>query len=499
METIRASSVHNSGGQGSSSKSLLHLPSEVLDAIIDEIAIHDMAVLARTSKDIKVYIEPRLYRKMYTRIGTPQDTEGLVNLLQARPEILPIIQILVLDEHHPRHLRRLLAMRMPRLWCLLIQTKAGDEWARVSEREKRALNRDLVKQPGLTKCERPHLLRTMVLLTLRWLTRRLVVLHKQPTLPPSFEALSKQDACLFNHSRISNLRLSSLDLSQFGNLRGGSLSLPCMNVVWIEVRVFAVLRLNSRSERSCHLNPLQFTRSMTKQDCHYSLPALKNLLTSSTRLQSITLFDNARLPVDASQLQPLLAHAAPTLKILKLIEPVTTFPRPIAFDISGFQALRLLHIEPCLLLAPQAGFSNTYTYTSPSHPDLAACIRRRLPPNLKILLLEAVTLPHNHVPVGMQQVISPRDMELLNCLVQRRDRVAPKLKGLFMYHGEKMAETEELRQLYAFAERMPLRFAALDRTDDVDFAWEWLDWDGDDYRPESPEPENEGEVDRTGL
>ena len=75
-----------------------------------------------------------------------------------------------------------------------------------------------------------------------------MVLHKKPTLPPSLEALSKQDACLFNHSRISNLRLSSLDFSPFGDLRGGFLSLPCMNVVWIEVRVFAVLRLNSRLE-----------------------------------------------------------------------------------------------------------------------------------------------------------------------------------------------------------------------------------------------------------
>ena len=176
---------------------------------------------------------------------------------------------------------------------------------------------------------------------------------------------------------------------------------------------------------------------MTKQDCQYSVPALKNLITSSNCLESITLFDGDRLPVDASQLQPILAHAAPTLKILKLIEPVTTFPRPIAFDIGGFQALRLLHIEPCLLLAPQAEFSNTYTYTSPSHPHLPSLIQQRLPPNLKILLLEAVTLPHNHLPAGTQQVISPRDMELLTCLVQRRDSVAPKLKGLFMmYHGE---------------------------------------------------------------
>ncbi|KAI4207414.1 MAG: hypothetical protein LQ349_009848 [Xanthoria aureola] len=126
METIRASAVHTSRHE-SSRKSFLNLPFEVLDAIMDEIAIHDMAVLARTSKDIKAYIEPRLYQNVYTRIRTPQDTNGLVNLLQSRPKILPIIQILVLDEYHPRHLRRLLAMSMPRLWRLLIQTKEGDE------------------------------------------------------------------------------------------------------------------------------------------------------------------------------------------------------------------------------------------------------------------------------------------------------------------------------------------------------------------------------------
>lgn len=166
METIRAS-VHNNSGHESSSKSFLDLPFEVLDAIIDEIAIHDMAVLARTSKDIKAYIEPRLYQKMYTRIGTPQDTDGLVNLLQSRPEILPMVKILVLDEYHPRHLRRLLSMSMPRLWCLLIQTKEGAAWAHVSEREKRALNRALVKQPELTKCEASLLLRMIGIYSLR--------------------------------------------------------------------------------------------------------------------------------------------------------------------------------------------------------------------------------------------------------------------------------------------------------------------------------------------
>lgn len=257
--------------------------------------------------------------------------------------------------------------------------------------------------------------------------------------------------------------------------------------------VCRIFPLTPRLERSfvilysLHNSPI----NVQNKDCQYSIPALKSLLTSSNRLQSITLFDNSRLPVDANQLQPILAHAAPTLKILKLMEPFLPLSRPSPFDLSGFQALRLLHIEPSLLLAPQAEFS--HTYTSPSHPHLAALIRARLPPNLKVLLLEAVTLPNNDVPDGMQQVVFPRNMELLTCLLKGRDSVAPKLKGLFMYHVENMAVTEELGALYRFAERMPMRFAALYRTDDVDLAWGWLDWDGDDYRPGSPGPEAEPE------
>ena len=131
---------------------LLEIPPEILDAIIEEMAICDMAVLARTCKAVKAYIEPRLHQKMYTRRGTSKDTEGLVDLLQTRPEKLPLVEILALDEYHPRHTRRLLAMCMPRLWCILIQHQEG-EWVHVSDREKRTLNRALVQQPALTESE----------------------------------------------------------------------------------------------------------------------------------------------------------------------------------------------------------------------------------------------------------------------------------------------------------------------------------------------------------
>ena len=134
---------------------LQNLPTEILDLIIGQIRIHDMATMALTNKSMEGYIAPHLYRKMYTRIGSSQDTAGLVHLLQKRPQIVPAIHLLILDEYHPYHLRKLLAIKMPNLWCLLIQHK-GAVPQNVSERQKRILNRGIVEQPGLRNREFPR-------------------------------------------------------------------------------------------------------------------------------------------------------------------------------------------------------------------------------------------------------------------------------------------------------------------------------------------------------
>lgn len=133
--------------------SLLDLPPEVLDLIVKDIKIHDMAVLARTNKSVRAYIEPRLYDKIYTRINTGNDTAGLVRLLHNRPDIIPLIKTLVLDEYHPCHTRHLLAIKMPNLWCLLIQQEDDSFKLGLGDRRMRKLNRSLTEQPKLINCE----------------------------------------------------------------------------------------------------------------------------------------------------------------------------------------------------------------------------------------------------------------------------------------------------------------------------------------------------------
>lgn len=66
---------------------LLNLAPETLDIITEMLSQHEKAKVAATSKAIKTYIEPQLWRKIKTRVGTSQDTAGLVGLLTERLDI----------------------------------------------------------------------------------------------------------------------------------------------------------------------------------------------------------------------------------------------------------------------------------------------------------------------------------------------------------------------------------------------------------------------------
>ncbi|KAI4174684.1 MAG: hypothetical protein LQ348_006332 [Seirophora lacunosa] len=255
------------GCEGKSRCSLMDLPEEILSSITDGIAIHDMANIALTNRAMKTYIAPRLYEKMYTRIGTPQDTAGLVALLNKRPEIVPMIKILVLDEYHP---------------CAA---------------------------------------ETLKILKLDWR-------HTRPSL-----------------------------VSECGGL-----------------------------------------------------------------------------------------------------------------DLTGFTALRLLRIQPGTLLGPgEEGFAS---YTTSDHPDLSEFIRSRLPPRLKVLVLEGLTnLPP---PPGFDQLLCVMDVELIKCLIEQRQHVAPKLKYISMCYIDEIAEPTEL---YDLAEKHGMSLCGTNRHDYIDPPEKFLDED----------------------
>ncbi|KAI4087341.1 MAG: hypothetical protein LQ344_006835 [Seirophora lacunosa] len=327
-----------------------------------------MANIALTNRAMKTYIAPRLYEKMYTRIGTPQDTAGLVALLNKRPEIVPMIKILVLDEYHPCHARHLLSIKMSNLWCLLIQHE-GHPVQDVGEREKRALNRNLVHQPSL---------------------RNFVFRVEFDRV--RYE-LSKEDAALFRQLAVERFRLSNVDYSAFESVDRSYFAHPRLRELWTEI-----LKLDWRH-----------TRPSLVSECG-------------------------------------------------------------GLDLTGFTALRLLRIQPGTLLGPgEEGFAS---YTTSDHPDLSEFIRSRLPPRLKVLVLEGLTnLPP---PPGFDQLLCVMDVELIKCLIEQRQHVAPKLKYISMCYMDEIAEPTEL---YDLAEKHGMSLCGTNRHDYIDPPEKFLDED----------------------
>ncbi|KAL8725232.1 MAG: hypothetical protein Q9166_007488 [cf. Caloplaca sp. 2 TL-2023] len=409
--------------------SLMDLPRETLDAIIEDVSIHDKASLAVTNKTVKAYIEPHLYEKMYTRIGTPQDTAGLVALLTSRPDITSFIKMLVLDEYHPNYTRKLLSIKMPNLWCMLIQHE-GQPVEHISEREKRALNRNLVDQPKL---------RNFVF----WMEPR----DQEPlSSTPDVYQLSKEDAALLKQPAVERFRLSNIDFSAFDEVDQTYFTHKGLKTVWIE-------------------------------NSWYSSGALTRLLAASEKLTDLTIHHAGDPPFIPDQYLPVLSPSAKTLKVLRLEWRHTRSchsPGYDGLDLTAFTALRLLHIQPGVLLGPggENGGEGVASYATPKHPDLLNLIRSRLPSGLKMLLLESLTVPS---PIGdLKMLLFPMDQELIRCLITQKKKIAPRLRYIFMYYLEEMVEPKELCEL---ADEHGMEICGLFRGDIIDPGWEHLDAD----------------------
>lgn len=210
---------------------------------------------------------------------------------------------------------------------------------------------------------------------------------------------------------------------------------------------------------------------MLPQVSLYTPDSLKRLITPSNALTSIILQHPEGLPFAESELLPILSYAAHTLKILKLNWRCRFRKRTCGYDLTGFKALGLLRIDPCLLLV--GGYKGKTTYTSHDQRDLAQLLRSRLPPNLKVLLLDSLTTGISPIP-DLDQVIFPKDVELMKCLLEQRGHLVPRLKFLFMYYLDNMVEPKEL---YELAKKCGVSMSGLYATDDINVSPEWLDED----------------------
>ncbi|KAL9629429.1 MAG: hypothetical protein Q9204_005276 [Flavoplaca sp. TL-2023a] len=165
-----------------------------------------------------------------------------------------------------------------------------------------------------------------------------------------------------------------------------------------------------------------------------------------------------------SRYLPTLIHCAATLKNLKL-EWVNTrtyrTPNYEGLDLTSFSNLRLLRIKPFVLLGH--GGDSVESYAEGTNTSIAELIRSRLPRGLKMLLLEGLTSPRPNPE--LRTSLFPKDQELIRCLIEQRESLAPRLKYINLYYLEDMVEPTEL---YDLATKHSIEIGALSATDNTD-------------------------------
>ncbi|KAL8851888.1 MAG: hypothetical protein Q9221_003211 [Calogaya cf. arnoldii] len=343
---------------------LLDIPPETLNTITEMLSLHDKARLLATCKAMKSYIEPQLWCRIKTRIGTSQDTAGLVGLLTDRPDIVPLIKALLM------------------LGIVVFWTKNVD---------------------------------TMPYQSMPY-------------------QLTKEDAALFRQPTVERFRLSYVDFSAFET---------------VDTAYFM------------HTN----LRTLDLEDSHHSPEALNRFTSPSRNLTELQFQHSGDPPFVPTHYLPILTPHVATVKVLRLqwrYSRTTSAPDYDGLDLTAFSALRLLRIQPSVLLGPGNG----------AWIHIRQMIHNRLPPGLKMLLLESLTLPPLHR--GLVMGLFPKDKELIRCLIEQRKDVAPRLRYIFMYYLEEMSEPDDL---YDLADEHGMEFCALYASDVIDPGWEALDAD----------------------
>ena len=241
-----------------------------------------MTSLALTCKNLKADTEPYLYRTVCTRTNKSLNTAYLVDIFHRRPDLIPHVRVLILDEYHPRYLREIFAIQMQNLLYMVIYQREPQSVI-LSRRKKRALNRHLVKQPKLKQID------------------------LNGSCPNPIPHLPMEDACLFRHPNLTRLDLT------------------CVRIV------------DCQDQKKGYF-PYENLATLSLESCQYSILSLRRLIVTSPSLTSITLTHlfSERLSFDERDIASALSSATGNLQILKLKWNSRVHVRKLPFPIVCF-------------------------------------------------------------------------------------------------------------------------------------------------------------------
>ncbi|KAI1386524.1 uncharacterized protein F4822DRAFT_319269 [Hypoxylon trugodes] len=397
-----------------------NLPLEIQWWILRYLGPCDQASFLQTCTRARDIVEPLLYTKVYTKIGTYNDSTGLVDLLFRRPHIIRSIHILILDEFHPVAYRQLMAIEFPNLESIIMHHEG--EPLSIDDERRRSMNEFVKEQPNLTN----------------------LTFAIEPE-NPSTVLLEQDDAILFRHRKLRRIRISHVDFSAFGGL-------------------------------DADYFPHSDLKRLLVDSCWYTYGALAQLLSPTTKLISLLLGHNAQLPFSERLYPALLGPVRETLRILDL-----TWRHKIplgneGMDFTRFPNLHFLRVPPIYLLGTaytdNADLEGLIRSRFP--PNLKMLLLENIVPrSIRVMDEQGVVFPGYPRPgFTLELTLLPHDYHLIRFLTTEKDHVLPLLKYVLMYYMEFL---QDPAGIFSLAKDHGIMLSHLSGSDHINHLLEWLD------------------------
>ncbi|KAL7627861.1 hypothetical protein AAE478_002056 [Parahypoxylon ruwenzoriense] len=396
------------------------LPLEIQWCILRCLNLRDQASFLRTCRRARDIVEPLFYRNIFTKVGTHNDTAGLLAFLQRRPHVISLVHFLILDEFHPVAYRQLMAIEFPNLESII--AKHDGEPLQIDDEKRQSLNEFVREQPRLTS----------------------LTFSIEREDPNPFK-LDEDDAIMFRHRKLRRMRLSYVDFSAFGRLAADYFQ-------HVDLRGFLI------------------------DLCWYDYEALDRFISPTVQLQNVLISHNDQLPFSEKLYPTLLDRARESLRILDLTWRWKIPLEDQGMDFTGFPNLHFLRVPPVYLLS-SAYMEDTALeelIRTKFPPNLKMLLLENIVPrSIRVMNERGFVFP-GYPPPGytLELALMPRDYQLIRFLITEKHNVLPRLKYVLMYYMEIMHDPLDL---YPLAKENGITLSPLYATDYLTPLLDWLD------------------------
>ena len=166
-------------------------------------------------------------------------------------------------------------------------------------------------------------------------------------------------------------------------------------------------------------------------------------------------YSQSSLPCSIMDYFPILAQAAGTLQVLKLIWLGSAHYVGNGIDLRMYTALRTLAVPSYLL------------HNQESKDDPAQLIADRLPPNVRNLIFENEISFIKIFPVKIP-IIPPKTVQLIRSLIEQKEKQTPNLNCILLTRCFD-TNIDFPESLYSVAEKHKVQIRMFDRSMDIEY------------------------------